>query len=129
MEGKTDNELIAEFLGLERSDGVWDKGQHAYTMKFPDVFNKWVIPSDMKFETSWDWIMPVVEKMDWGFWTIRPGFVSFESYPGELRPEKQFNFKTSTMEWEHPNDDIPFIWLVNRIAVTGIKWYNSQKKP
>lgn len=59
-----DNELIAEFLGLERSKDIWENGEFAYTMKFQDVFNKWVIPSNMKFSTSLDWLIVVVERIE-----------------------------------------------------------------
>ena len=39
---KTDNELIAEFMGMKYSDErYWSK-----------------------FKTSWDWLMPVVEKIE-----------------------------------------------------------------
>lgn len=76
----SDNELIAEFMVYERSKECWEKGEHAYTMKLSEVFNKWVIPSKMKFDTSWDWLMPVVEKihgmqdklLDGGFVGIDP---------------------------------------------------------
>lgn len=45
---KTDNELIAEFMGLTPTEkeylnlGTW---------------------YDMKFDTSWDWLMPVIKKI------------------------------------------------------------------
>jgi len=51
--------LISEFMGLEKSQHIWNNGEFAYTMKYPDVFNKYVIPSDMKYHVYWDWLMPV----------------------------------------------------------------------
>jgi len=60
----SDNELICEFMGYERSTKIWDNDQYAYTMKLPEVFNKQVVPSDMKFDTSYDWIMPVVDRIE-----------------------------------------------------------------
>ena len=64
-----DNELIAEFMGAvgtpKYNPTEWDvyitgcldvdsddeKAQHFYT------------PDEMKYDTSWDWLMPVVEKI------------------------------------------------------------------
>lgn len=65
---KTDNELIAEFMGLERSAAIWDKDEHAYTIKLQGSphWNSWTIPSEMLFHKSWDWLMPVVEKINDG---------------------------------------------------------------
>lgn len=62
---KTDNELIAEFMGLERSAAIWDRDEHAYTIKLQGSphWNRWTIPSEMLFHKSWDWLMPVVEKI------------------------------------------------------------------
>jgi hypothetical protein len=51
---KTDNELIAEFMGLPLTkDEVKFTGG---TQKVP--FQKW------KYDASWDWLMPVVEKIE-----------------------------------------------------------------
>ena len=58
---KTDNELIAEFIGLEYApkDKRWD-----------DWFDKngtritYGIRIPLQYDTSWDWLMPVVEKIE-----------------------------------------------------------------
>ncbi len=49
----TDNELIAEFMGMTSSfDTYFSKEQNChFEIK------------DFKYDTSWDWLMPVVEKI------------------------------------------------------------------
>jgi len=55
---KENNKLIAEFMGMELGD---DK-----TMYYDDAENLHPpTPVDeLKFHTSWDWLMPVVEKIE-----------------------------------------------------------------
>lgn len=51
-----DNKLIAEFMGLcplSRSGFISDKKQEYYGSL-----------SDLQYHTSWDWLMPVVEKIE-----------------------------------------------------------------
>jgi len=48
----SDNELIAEFMGMKQVKGFWE-----------DEVAAW-LPHDLnKFQTSWDWLMPAVEKI------------------------------------------------------------------
>ena len=51
-----DNKLIAEFMGMELG--------HDKTMYYDDAEN--LHPptpvNELKFHTSWDWLMPVIEK-------------------------------------------------------------------
>ena len=53
-----DNKLIAEFMGMELG--------HDKTMYYDDAEN--LHPptpvNELKFHTSWDWLMPVVEKIE-----------------------------------------------------------------
>lgn len=109
---KTDNELIAEFMGYERSREPWDQGEYAYTMKLNPVWNKWMVPSNMRFATSWDWLMPVVEKI-------------------ESSCHVQINGKSCHIT----NADVYFggrkdskIESVYSASIEFIKWYNNQKK-
>ena len=53
---KTENKLIAEFMGMEESNGEYYKR----------IYNTgdWIPLNELKFHTSWDWLMPVVEKID-----------------------------------------------------------------
>ena len=56
-----DNKLIAEFMGMKYSDEKsFNNGEWTHSIK-----------SLSKFETSWDWLMPVVEKIsDAKSWSI-----------------------------------------------------------
>lgn len=56
---KTDNELIAEFMGvLSLSEtGLWDihkTGKLIYCVR----------SNELKYDTSWDWLHPVLEKIE-----------------------------------------------------------------
>lgn len=48
---KTDNELIAEFMGLTHIDGQYQR------MEDGGLF--WYTPELFEYHTSWDWLMPV----------------------------------------------------------------------
>tara|TARA_R100001594_G_scaffold37957_1_gene68597 strand:+ start:369 stop:722 length:354 start_codon:yes stop_codon:yes gene_type:complete len=50
-----DNKLIAEFMG-----GVMHEG----LMSLPDDNNLYNIECQLHYHTSWDWLMPVVEKIE-----------------------------------------------------------------
>ncbi len=50
MEG---NELIAQFMGLEKENGLY-----LFTTPMDDYKT-----DTLYFDTSWDWLMPVVEKI------------------------------------------------------------------
>jgi len=47
-----DNKLIAEFMGVETTDGLvfQDNNTHEF--------------HPIKYHTSWDWLMPVIENID-----------------------------------------------------------------
>lgn len=109
---KTDNPnaSICEFMGYEKSRDIWEKDEYAYTMKLPSVFNKWVIPSHMLFTKSWDWFMPVVDKIN-----------KLEN-SGELKGI-DLDIIRSMHEW------ISMVKLENACAdaVSIIKWYQKQK--
>jgi len=74
------NKLIAEFMGLVVSDSA------NYTSELHTN-----VDVDLKYHTSWDWLMPVVEKIndltdDWGNtndFTIGNGFVWVDPHIGD----------------------------------------------
>lgn len=60
---KNDNKLIAEFMGVTPTDN-WYDGYELHKAGFP--FNYGAMgngTTEPKFTTSWDWLMPVVEKI------------------------------------------------------------------
>lgn len=55
------NRLIAEFMGYETQDG-----SSVLSIPRVDYFIEdigWVREDNLKFHTSWDWLMPVVKKV------------------------------------------------------------------
>ena len=72
MKNPPNNKLIAEFMGFETHTDVVDDRTLAYYVgdvikadnsdneNEDDVFH----PDDMQFHTSWDWLMPVIEKIE-----------------------------------------------------------------
>ena len=75
MSDKTDNELIAEFMGVKETKSSFDSYGHnspcwyttnglhrSSTFTVPDKsFSEFV--NESRYHISWDWLMPVVEKI------------------------------------------------------------------
>ncbi len=119
------NKLIAEFMGFEKTFIRSEKGM-PYDYTLPNGFDliketettiegQWCevlqeqdycMVSDLKFGTSWDWLMPVVEKID-----------LIDSY--QMTRETMKNIGLS----------VPKIELVYEYVVQFIQWYNENKKP
>lgn len=65
------NRLIAEFMALTERYPLWRQATVAPRYWVSQVFqgiedpdgNDPLLPEEMKFHTSWDWLMPVVEKI------------------------------------------------------------------
>jgi hypothetical protein len=54
-----DNRLIAEFMGFQKTDiGWYDSNEIVPPMYDGNTFDEY----ELSFDTSWDWLMPVVEK-------------------------------------------------------------------
>ena len=53
---KKENKLIAEFMGMEESNGEY----------YRRIYNSgdWIPLNDLEFDTSWEWLIPVVEKIN-----------------------------------------------------------------
>lgn len=87
-----------------------------------------------KYHSSWDWLMPVVEKIkEYGKWTLQPGFATLELYRelagyGNIESKRKM-FSTSQMDWETENDEpVEWVFMVHHIVVKFIQWNNTQKK-
>tara|TARA_R100000322_G_scaffold159175_1_gene119961 strand:+ start:638 stop:1021 length:384 start_codon:yes stop_codon:yes gene_type:complete len=50
-----DNKLIAEFMGVPQ-------GEHTHFMVEPFALESYANVDDLKYDISWDWLMPVVQK-------------------------------------------------------------------
>ena len=67
LNSREDNKLIAEFMGLSIKEGV------CYYTDADDMFPMGVEVEEphLPYDTSWDWLMPVVEKIsDAKSWSI-----------------------------------------------------------
>ena len=54
-----DNKLIAEFMGLPK-EKVGLKQEVIYGLNQDD----WYTPDNLNYHLSWDWLMPVVQKIE-----------------------------------------------------------------
>src|SRR5688572_2783186 len=58
MENKTDNELIAEFM-----DAIAKREDNLLLLPRNVPITGWYRAEQLKYYTSWDWLMPVVQKI------------------------------------------------------------------
>lgn len=59
---KTDNEIIAEFMGFEKTGTFYEAaGVRHDKYKSPDF--GYTYAAQWAFDTKWSWLMPVVEKI------------------------------------------------------------------
>mgnify|MGYP003400855777 FL=1 len=108
------NRLIAEFMGLAYCD------RHMYEGWYKSSeFNYRICDDDgLQYHTSWDWIMPVVEKIESMNYTvtIRQGHVSICS-----------NSYRKPYYTGGDNVEINKIQAVYQAVVEFIEWYNKNK--
>ncbi len=108
---KTDNELISEFMGYRYESGIYNGAVVCRD-------NKKFEPAAFKY--SWDWLMPIIEKVD------------------QLHSAKfKYDFKNIALgDWPKDHEYIEVISLpmatkieeVYSAVITFIKWYNKQEK-
>lgn len=73
MTTEESNKLIAEFMGGENypklipytpePDDIWFNVSQHPEVRHPDNHSMWKL-NELKYHTSWDWLMPVVEKIE-----------------------------------------------------------------
>lgn len=125
---KTDNELIAEFMGWRVAEGengsdgtagIYTKGQ--YYNDNAEHLPKGVV---LKYDASWDWLMPVVEKI-----------ISLEYEPKDPSDSYNWNIpyirtlgnnmcRFNRMAPHHGNSLMDSVY---QGVVEFIKWYNDAK--
>lgn len=118
-EGKV---LIAEFLGSQFINDAPEDYQNGYYYQPEGIENDCPtgVPEDWCFESSWDWLMPVVEKIGKTF-TVR-----IIRCPDSLSNECEIETIDSEpvrITYTHGND---FIGVVFDAVVNFIKWYNAR---
>lgn len=119
---KTDNEIIAEFMGARLGNGGTKK-YPVYTnvpVTHAGVTQTWTFSSkDFRYHSSWDWLMPVVEKIPelnphtnkvWFEFEISRCYCNIYSNNGQ-------RFK---------NNSDTTLNAVYKSVVDFLNWYNSQ---
>ena len=111
------NKLIAEFMGYETHENweFWITG--SYIEKFD-----WYSPGTMKFHNDWNWIMPVVEKIESKNYavTITQNICIIQaSIMGDCT-----TITRQSGNYDTPNTKIHNTWLA---VIEFINWYNKNK--
>ncbi len=118
MEIQESNKLIAEFIGR---CGKYNKS--LYTFKGIDktlVNDIWYNISEAKFHSSWDWLMPVIEKIE-----TKGYIVNVSSYPSIERSVFANLHITPYNKTQYTKGNR--LERTFQMVVEFIKWYNKQK--
>lgn len=111
---KTDNEIIAEFMGMVRTlSGHGDRIFWKYGKMNYEVYD---VRQLNKYQTSWDWLMPVVEKI----YDLRLG--KYNSKGNLLREPIGYAIEDFSLTSQSRKDN------THKAVVEFIKWYNENKK-
>jgi len=133
------NKLIAEFMGGKI---MWKTGKHinisgyylpylgknenTLTGEYEATINSYVSVSGLKYHNSWDWLMPVVEKIqNLGVST------NIHYYAGTNVNEATINSSVTFLGYKMEYDNSEFKTKMEATytsVVKFIRWYNKQKK-
>ena len=125
------NKLIAIFIGAEFVNDAPDDYPKGYYYLTSEEFDLPYAAEDFNFHASWDWLMPVVEKIEnqtlqcnrdyyFSMGSVIGGKYQCyieKSAPGMSKPMYMKGYKADT-----------FIQAVYISIVKFIKWYNENKK-
>jgi len=114
-----ENKLIAEFM-VEPNSHLFtcpsyeNQGRHWVSQKFQGIEdpdgNDLLLPSEMKFHSSWDWLMPVVDKI-----YSSNEYVKYKDTMSGIFNEEPVRINSK------------YISVTHKAVVEFIKWYNEQK--
>jgi hypothetical protein len=111
---KTDNELIAGFMAMTCTRiGDDEYEEFGWLPSLPH--SNWCFESAPPFDKSWDWLMPVVEKINSGYGTI-----NIDSDSVFVHSENDL------LTHIYDNQSGSKIGAVYAAVVFFIKWYNGQ---
>lgn len=120
------NRLIAEFMGYAVDNNGYHKNGEYVDNKGSKHYTGLTI-KEVKYHTSWDWLMPVVEKIE----TIEiPDYYLPECYfivtiePGYCVISE--NGEAPMVEYQ--DQESPKISIVYEAVIEFIEWYNTNKK-
>jgi hypothetical protein len=106
---KTDNELISEFMGYKPYN------DHRYGVMYPDPTNESTVVFTLKYHTSWDWLMPVVEKLE------KDHFITITGSHCSIVARDDENGYVGSAEQDNK------MLAVYLTVVRAIKYYDSKK--
>lgn len=118
-----DNQLIAEFMGAKQVNmhtAIEGRRYSILTKNYPQT---------LKYHTSWEWLMPVVDKIELD--TIHPMF-NFSMHLGKMYADITCILRPTGVD---PPPDIIYnnmhcdskIECAYKCVVDFIKWHNQQK--
>ena len=131
------NRLLCDFIGLKIFNGVWDAGR---VVPYEIVFNQsCVSDSEIGFNTAWDWLMPVVEKIEeTSFEKIKSDYVPYTKHP--LTVSLNYKYAKITVDNDYKLQNIHKEGIIfneyneeskiiacYKAVVEFIKWYNQNK--
>lgn len=114
---RRNNALIFEFLEGEKEQTL--KKVWVYPLKNPSGNTEFYALKDLKFHSSWDWLMPVVDKIE------RLGYLFFIS---DLKIEYAHRKEYPSVSYNFfiPSSKLTATWVV---VVYFISLYNQNKLP
>lgn len=123
------NKLIAEFMGCYGST-LWAGGQEVYRYGFKDThiterWNESEFATITPYHTSWDWLIPVVEKI--GQIDITPP-PNYEGYRIEIvvRGYVRITRRGMTEIFANVSREGGLIQAIYKAVIDFIKFYNTQ---
>lgn len=125
---KTDNELIAEFMGAvfhKLDDGLGNINERWFFVTNPNPHanaSTYKSAVDLDYHKRWDWLMPVVQKIE--------GLYS-KNFPPDFLKQLLAGNKEII---DHQYMDVIALPIASKIdeayanVITFIRWYNTQPK-
>lgn len=114
------NKIIAEFMGWEVSEKAKSLKKRGLTINtIPYGYFK-IHPDDLLYQSSWDWLMPVVEKIE------KESFNIFGEYEDVII--NGCSCFVETRDREISIIETTKIEATYKAVVEFVKWYNKQKK-
>ncbi len=111
------NKLIAEFMGFVKDGFLWKHRDVKLSKYYPKNIFEGDNTNSFKFHSSWDWLMPVVEKLE----CLENCRFQFEIYTGP----RCFIYDNSHDLIEGDSDTK--LQAVYESIVEFIKWYSAQE--
>jgi hypothetical protein len=122
---KTDNELIAEFMGMKRHHTEHEEGIDYHWTNTPKISGWWAFDDPPPFDRSWNWLMPVVEKIN-----RMDKMVTINYYTdAHVTITKIYSWGIGDNVHEDEFEEERAIDSVYKAVVNFIKWHNSQTAP